>query len=383
MVELSIDATGVIFRNPLPGHRVINAYFPSIHLMDDGELLCVMRIGSAIYSPDGMLEIFRSIDRGENWERQGPIVDRAQDDGRYNYVTGCVTPLSDGSLMMMAMRADQSDPDKLAYNPETQGLLPLETCYLASNDGGRAWTSPRVVDMGAHFGPDFTPAPYGGLIELEGGELFQAYETWKSYDNDGPFNLNVFGLISQDGGRTWPEKVMVADGSTDGRSYSHASPVKCPDGRLMATTWTAESELQRYYDLHVLRSVDATARTWHAPVSTGVPGQTSTLAPLGDGRLLLIYTHREETDQPGLKVICSEDDGQTWTLESPLTVWDAYGREALGVPRTATYPSSHDAIAYGAPRIVALDTRTAVACWWCTLGADTHCRWARICMNDN
>ena len=113
-----------------------------------------------------------------------------------------------------------------------------------------------------------------------------------------------------------------------------------------------------------------------------MPGQTSTLAPLGGGRLLLIYSHRERTEQPGLKVVLSEDEGRTWTLDNPLTVWDAYGREALGVARSATYPSSHDAIAYGAPRIVALDDRTAIACWWCTLGADTHCRWARVRAED-
>jgi hypothetical protein len=374
MVELSIDATGVIFRNPLPGHRVTNAFYPFIHVMDDGELLCVLRIG--------MLEIFRSADRGESWERQGPIVDRARDGGRYNYVTACVTTLSDGGLVMMAMRADQSDPDKLAYNPETQGLLPLETCYLASSDGGRAWTDPQVVDTAAHFGPEFAPAPYGGVVELESGEWFQAYETWKSYDNDGPFNLNVFGLISNDRGRTWPEKVTIADGAPAGRSYSHVSPVKGSAGRLVGTAWTAESQLQKYFGLSLIRSTDPSARIWDTPELIGVPGQTSTVAPLGK-RLLLIYSHREETDEPGLKVVYSEDDGRTWTLDNPLTVWDAYGREALGVPRSSTYPSSHDAIAYGAPRMVALDDQTAVACWWCTLGADTHCRWARIRVEDS
>ena len=376
--QLSIDAGGVIFRNPLPGHRVTNAFHPSIHVMDDGELLCVLRVGGAMYSPDGMVEIFRSADRGENWERQGPVVDRAPGEGQINYVWGCITPLSDGSLVMMVMRADQSDPERLAYNPETQGLLALESCYLASTDGGRSWTAPRVVDTSPHFGPELSPAPYGGVVELENGEWFQAYETWKAYDNAGPFNLNVFGLISRDRGRTWPEKVTVADGSGHDRSYSHMSPIKQSDGRLIASTWTAEPQLQKYFGLHLIRSVDTTARTWEAPVSIGVPGQTSTLAPLGGGRLLLIYSHREETDQPGIKVVFSDDDGRTWSIDKPLTVWDAYGREALGVARSATYPSSHDAIAYGAPRIVALDDRSAIACWWCTLGADTHCRWARI-----
>ena len=48
-------------------------------------------------------------------------------------------------------------------------------------------------------------------------------------------------------------------------------------------------------------------------------------------RLLLIYSHRKETDQPGIKVVFSQDDERTWSLDDPLTVWDAYGRETLGV----------------------------------------------------
>ena len=378
MPDISIDGSGVIFRNPLPGHRVINVFYPFIHVMDDCELICVVRIAGALYSPDGTLEIFRSTDSGENWERQGSFVDQSQDTVRDNYITGYITPLSNGGLVMTVMRADQSDPDKLAYNPETQGLLPLETCYLKSNDGGRTWSAPSAVDIAEHFGSECTPAPYGGMVELENGEWFQAYETWKSYDDAGPFNLNAFGLISQDGGLTWAEKVTVADGSEHARSYSHFSPIKLPDGRLIGSAWAAEPQLQSYFDLHLVKSADGTGRRWDPPVCTGVPGQTSQLAPLGDGRLLLIYSHREDEDQPGIKVVISEDDGHTWTLDEPLTVWDAYGREALGVPRTATYPSSHDAIAYGGPKIVTVDERTAIASWWCTLGADTHCRWARI-----
>ena len=62
----------------------------------------------------------------------------------------------------------------------------------------------------------------------------------------------------------------------------------------------------------------------------------------------------------------------------PSLLWDAYGRESLRVARTATYPSSHDAIAYGAPKIIRLDGDHAMASFWCTQGADTHCRWCKI-----
>ena len=74
----------------------------------------------------------------------------------------------------------------------------------------------------------------------------------------------------------------------------------------------------------------------------------------------------------------SEDAGDSFDLGRPLVVWDAYGKEALGVPRTDKYPGAHDAIAYGAPRIFRLSDCEALAIFWCTQGADTHCRWCRI-----
>ena len=99
---------------------------------------------------------------------------------------------------------------------------------------------------------------------------------------------------------------------------------------------------------------------------------------MGNKRMMIVYSHRENTEQPGIKVVLSEDQGYSWDVEHPLIVWDAYGKEALGVPRTDTYPSSHDVIAYGAPRIIRLDEHHALASFWCTQGADTHCRFSKI-----
>jgi len=76
--------------------------------------------------------------------------------------------------------------------------------------------------------------------------------------------------------------------------------------------------------------------------------------------------------------VLSRDGGKTFDLSEPLVVWDAYGKESLGVARSSTYPSSHDSIAYGAPKIVRLDRDHAIASYWCTQGADTHCRWCLV-----
>jgi len=185
-------------------------------------------------------------------------------------------------------------------------------------------------------------------------------------------------MFSTDRGRTWSGRVPVAVGSHDNRSYSHGMPTQLSDGRVFISLWTAESQLQTSYDIHRVRSIDGSYRDWTEPESLGIFGQTTGSANMGNGRVVMIYSHREQTDQPGLKVVLSEDGGDSFDSENPLVVWDAYGKEALGVPRTDTYPSSHDAIAYGAPRIARLDDRHALAVFWCTQGADTHIRWSKI-----
>lgn len=369
---------GVIFRNPLPGHRVINACFPFIHVLADGEWLCVLRTGGAMYSPDGMLELFRSSDGGKTWQRQGPVRDRREDPVHYNYREASLITLQDGSLVMRLTRVEHSKPELLIYNPETQGLLPHEACYMRSADAGRTWQEPVVASFEEPFEEQLAAVPCGSPIELADGTWFQAFETWKAYENDGPFDLNTFGLFSIDGGRTWGRRVPIAVGTEQGRSYSHGRPIRLTDGRLYCVVWTADAQLDRFHDLHAVTSTDATGRRWTPPMPLGVLGQTSCAADFGGGRLVLVYSHRENTEKPGIKAVLSEDGGRTWDLDRQIILWDAYGRESLGVAATDTYPSSHDAIAYGAPQAVRLDEHQAIASFWCTRGADTHCRWCRI-----
>jgi len=375
---MKILDSGVIFRNPLPGHRVINAIFPNPCVLDEGEILCLARVGLAMYSVDGVLEFFRSIDGGQTWQREGPPIDTASDAVQFNYRVGDQTRLRDGSLLLKINRAPHPDPDVLYFNQQTGGTLATEACYLRSEDRGHIWSQPVTATLAEPFEPQHAPEASGRVIELEDGSWFQLYETWKHHDDGGPFDLNSYGMFSTDGGRTWGQRVPVAVGRDENRSYSHGMPTQLDDGRVYISLWAAESQLQESFDLYRVRSTDASCRRWTEPAALSIPGQSSASADMGGGRVLIIYSHRENTEQPGIKVVLSTDYGDTFDVSDPLVVWDAYGKESLGVSRTNTYPSSHDAIAYGAPRIVRLNEQHALAVFWCTQGADTHCRWCRI-----
>src|ERR1051325_88679 len=137
MNRLSILDSGVIFRNPLPGHRVINAFYPDVLPLANGEWICLVRVGGALYSPDGMLELCRTSDQGKTWNRQGPVRDRRHDPKPYNYAEGFLSQMRDGSIVLRMMRVDVTDPDKLSYNEKTSGMRPFELSFLRSNDQGR------------------------------------------------------------------------------------------------------------------------------------------------------------------------------------------------------------------------------------------------------
>ena len=372
---MEVTESGVIYRNPLPGHRAVIAYAPHVLPLGNGEFLAVFRHGQAMYSPDGEIHQVRSVDNCESWQHEGPIHARAGDDSPYNYRAGQLTLLRDGRLAVKINRAQQPDPQRLYFNPDTGGLSHCETLYAISTDQGRSWSEP----VHAAF-PDMPeglePAADGPVIELHDGRWMQIIETWKSYDNTGSHRNWTFALFSDDEGLRWGDWTDVANGTDRDRSYSHGSFVALADGTMEGMLWTGNLAMDEFYDLHAVHSADA-GRTWSTPTATGIPGQTSALVVLSDGRRALAYSHRDNTEQPGIKLIVS-DDGVTWDHASPLILWDAYGKEALGVSRTDMYPGSHDAIAYGAPQLAVVDDGDLLASFWCTQSSDTHARWVRV-----
>jgi hypothetical protein len=98
---------------------------------------------------------------------------------------------------------------------------------------------------------------------------------------------------------------------------------------------------------------------------------------LGDDRLCAVYTWREAA-RPGIMAAISEDGGRSWDLDGQARLWDATGRDRLGVESRDAYPRSHDTIAFGAPAAVRLADGDVYAAWWCMEAALVHARWARL-----
>ena len=377
MTKLSIVDSGVLYRNPLPGHQAVIAFGPAIMPLSDAELVCTFKRAEAMYARNGMIDIVRSTDGGRTWNHEGPARDRSKDNRYYQYGMAPMTMLQDGSLVLAACRVDRTDPDLLYVHPETGGSLPLETFVMRSTDGCRTWSDPIVGEI-PHAPEGIELAVGGPVIELKDGRWMLLFETWNAYENPAPLDIETFVLFSDDEGQTWTDWTTIADGRSYDRCFSHGHIIHLSDGRLFALYWTGNATFLEFHDLHWNTSVDATGSRWTIPQSTGIHGQSSYPVEVSPGRIAFVYSHREKTDQPGIKVVMSDDDGQTWDIENRVTVWDAYGKEALGVARTDRYPSSHDVVAYGAPHLARLSDNELMASFWCTQSADTHARYCRI-----
>ena len=372
MKKIEILDEGVLYRNANPGIRAEDAFLPNIVPISETEVMCFYRVGTAFYSVDGKIAKLRSLDGGRTWDTKGYVWDPKNDDFPWNYSAPHATRFSDGSMVVMATRLDCSDEELPMINPETGGSRPSDMVIFRSDDNGHTWTEPEVLDLPGGGIPD---AP-SQIIELNDGRWWLPMEQWKSWDDDGPFNINGFCVFSDDKGKTWGDRVDYPSASDPVKVFSHSRYTRMLDGRIGVLQWTQEHGTAKDFDMHYTVS-DQTGKVWSTPQPTGIMAQTSWMADLGDGVLAAAYTDREGRN-PGINIIVSDDEGKTWDSDNQVMVWDAVGQEYLGIEKKPEYPASHDNIAFGKPNLARLPNGELIAAWWCTQACVTHARFARL-----
>ena len=372
MKKLIIDAEGILYRNPRPGHKAECAFQPNVVVLSQKELLCFYRIGQAFYSLDGRLAQLRSSDGGLSWEQDGLVWDPVNDNAPFNYAAPHGTRLKDGTLLINAFRYDGSDPNRPFFDPETGGREPIENVLFKSVDNGRTWSKPEVMDLHGEGLAD-TPSQ---IIELNNGRLFIACETWKNRQDSSPLHIKGYGVFSDDGGATWKGRVEFPSASDNRRMYSHSRYSRMLDGRIIALQWTQEVGTAKDFNAYLVVSYQ-TAQEWSQSKPTNLPAQTSWVADLGNSLVAATYTRREGM-KPGMLVVLSHDEGHTWDLDNQVMVWDAVGQEFLGVEHKPSYPASHDNIAFGKPNTARLLDGSIISSWWCTQACVTHSRYAKL-----
>lgn len=365
MAAIRCLQSGLIYRNPSPHVRSVHAYFPSVAMLSDDELLTTLVLGEAFESTNLHTCVARSTDRGRTWQFEGPIYPGTSD--RLTSDSCRLTSLPDGEVVALMARFDRSaHPDEGLTNHRTLGFVPTELLLLRSADQGRTWTEPQPITPPL-TGPSFELCC--PLTPLRDGRWLLPTSTWRGWDGECPNGMKMVAFVSHDRGQNWPEYVDVMADPARRAIYWESKIVELPDGRLLATAWAYDEadacDLPNQYAL----SADG-GQTWSAPRSTGLQGQTLTPLILDDGRVLCIY---RRMDQPGLWANLSRLEGDEWIDENCQPLWGADAGSLTG--HSSNMAQNFNVLKFGAPCATLLSDGTIFTAFWCYEDGVSNIRW--------
>ena len=320
-----IPVAGGVYR-PLPVRRYVmktmGGFWPVLQRLPDGRLGVVTRDGDFHIGERGRLVFVTSSDGGESWSHD-TVISAAGPDNR-NPAFGVS---ADGALIAAFIKADRYlDGD---WSPEKDPGGYTATYVSRSEDGGANWGRGEwmagqelerwsgVHDSGPNH-PNAYSSPFGKMITLPDGVIVMAH---KVKQTSPPTKAATVAIRSRDGGRSWVEPALIAEGFTE--------PALCylGDGRLLAMLRSLRNGEQRLCQ----SDSDDMGYTWSTPRPVTddqeFPGD---VIRLQDGRLLLTYGRR--VPPFGVQGMLSSDDGNTWDTDNKLLLVGDVGGRDCGYP---------------------------------------------------
>lgn len=364
---MHVNDTGIVFRNPIPHVWSRHAYFPSLVNLGDGELICAFVMAQAFEAEDARLHLCRSHDGGQTWEHEGRMFSEREAPAYY-FESGRMAQLADGSLLMMVCVADKHRRDEGLSNPATLGFVEATIVSHRSTDGGRTWTAAVPV----------TPPLEGPVFEiccppvpLHDGRVIYPCSTWKAWDGANPSGMKAVAFISGDNGATWPQYAVTLDGSAQGVVHWESKVVELAPGTLLAVSWAFDEPNSASLANHFALSTDGGA-SFSPAAPTDLSGETPALLPLGPEEALCVY---RRTDVRGLYAARVSLAGGQWTTGEQV---EGYGTGTLYATDSQNQSEKFAVLRFGAPCVIRLDDRTALAAFWAVEECVSNIRWVRL-----
>lgn len=368
MNSIEVVDTGLIYRNPKPAVHSKHAYFPSLIVMPDGELIATMDIGSAFEAADMRSFVCRSPDGGKTWSQPTKIFE--PDESSHRVSTTCrVSLLPDGSLMGWACLFDRSDTDNGLVSPATDGFVRTRFAVVRSHDGGRTWSDTEPVSLPFdwdYFETCSPPVPVDGRILVPSSPL-------RATDGTLPTIPNGVAFVSEDGGKSWPNATTIFFDRQGEPSAWELKLTRLTDGRLLAVCWSYDPKADGPMPNRWAVSVDGGV-TFGPSRSTGIRGETCTPIALEDNHVLCVYRGYEK---PGLRAHLAKIDGDHWEALTDIPVWSgpSYGQE-----KQESKWAQMRTLQLGLPTLVRLSDGEVLAAFWCVDDGVGNIRWYRFRM---
>ena len=369
MQPIELVGSEVVYRNPKPYLRSLQARHPSLVVFDDGELLLGFDLGQSDESLDYATHRARSQDGGLTWQLEGPLLAPTVQPPTTNSLR---LSRANGEIVAFGNIHHRERQDEGLVNRATLGFVPTDLVLMRSRDRGRTWSSAERI-----LPPLESPAweTCHHVVELRSGRWLAPTSTWRGWEGDHPAGEQTVALISDDHGRSWPRYRRIFDGRASGLIHWEVSVVQVRDGSVVAVAWVHDPRTQADHPNQFAVSSDD-GETFGEPDSTGLHGQTCKLLQLQDGRLLAFY---RRLDQPGLWANLATLDNGGWRNLAEIVVWQGEGAAVMPSENSA---AGLAALQFGYPSPRQLADGQVVVVFWCVEACQSVIRLARLRLNE-
>jgi len=365
-VQIRVESTGIVYRNPKPYLRSIVAYHPSLVTGNGKDLITTFDIGEAVESLDYKTVLSRSSDEGRTWTLEGPVLQSPP--GRTTHsVRTC--RLADGSLAGFGGMYHRRDAEMGVLNRQTFGFVPTDLFLVRSSDDGRSWSTPELITPPLH-----SPAweICHSIVELQSGRWLIPTSTWRGWDGENPAGDQTVAFVSDDRGHSWPGFGRIFDGRKTKRSHLEVSVVELADGRILAVGWVRDVDSGTNLPTEYCISHDR-GDNFTSPLLTGFDAQTCKLLVLRDSSRIICAYRRN--DQPGLWATLAEINGSTWSNVAEARLWRGADARITGGDNESDRLSF---LKFGYPSLKQLSCGDILLVFWCQEDCLTNIRWIRL-----
>lgn len=346
-------------------------------LLDNGDVVSMYRRGADKHSYDGTLVMQVSGDDGETWGDPLTVFDGRDMDPPLCVVTGAFCQTSTGALLATVGAVEVTRPDVYMFSEEGNKQRRV-VLAVRSDDLGRTWSAPAVVDTSAFVSTGITTKP----VPLHGGEVFVPLEITTGEGVNG-----TGATFSPDDGRSFGPCVVCAADPEGKLNWCDARLATLPDGQRLMLLWTFRQDDEETLSPRICRSADD-GRTWTRPEPTGIAGQIASPVALPSGAVLAATNVRHPPE--GIRLWGSADGGCAWNTDEPLMMWSARQSKMLGEPvspepeetRDEGVWAALDAFTFGTPDMVLLRDGSVLLTYYAYLGEVCHVRACRFRLLD-
>ncbi len=362
---IQILGTGLVYRNPKPYLQTICAMHPSLSVISEREWICTFDIGSAPESLDYHTVLARSMDQGATWTLESRLIRPGfQPPSTHSIRTA---RLRSGRILGIGALYHRTDQTEGIFNRRNLGAVPTDLFVVSSDDSGRTWSEPRVIQPPlASPGWEASHCP----LELPDGRIGIPLGTWRGWDGELPCGQQTILMVSEDCGETWPVFHRIFDGRESGFIHWEQCVI-ARESDLLAIGWEYDPARQKN-----LPTVYATARTsslqFSSPRRTGFLAETSEIAALGASEVLAVYRGAE---RPGLWSTRAEVTDAGWSNICTVPIWQGPLSRMDG---KANHADELADLKFGSPSLQVLPGGEVLVAFWCQEDGITNIRWIRL-----